>query len=107
MTVTKRTLSPVFTSRWKGNLDARVGSIVAARTLESIGRAYPGRLMDTPRYDCVPTEGIDFSGRSVKNGREDTRFWLTYILRTIVRYDALPVQITIKLHRVPGPRGCK
>jgi len=38
---------PVFMSRWKGNSDAKAGSVVAATTLESICCEYPGRLMDT------------------------------------------------------------
>ena len=43
----KRTVFPVFISRWRGNSDATAGSLVAAATLESIGHVYPGRLMDT------------------------------------------------------------
>jgi len=45
--VMKRTVFPVFMSRWKGNSDAKAGSVVAARALESIGCVYPGRLMGT------------------------------------------------------------
>jgi len=46
--VIKRTVFPVFMSRWKGNSDAKAGSVMAARTLESIAcHGYPGRLMCT------------------------------------------------------------
>jgi len=43
----RRTVFPVFMSRWKGKSDAKEGSVVAAITLESIGHEYPGRLMGT------------------------------------------------------------
>jgi len=45
--VMERTVFPVFISRWKGNSNAKAGSVVAATTLESIVCGYPGRLMDT------------------------------------------------------------
>ena len=35
--VIKRTVFPVFMSRWNGNSDAKAGSVVAATILESIG----------------------------------------------------------------------
>ena len=35
--VIKRTVFPVFMSRWKGNSDAKPGSVMAAITLESVG----------------------------------------------------------------------
>ena len=33
----KRTVSPVFMSRWMGNSDAKLGSAMAAVTFESMG----------------------------------------------------------------------
>jgi len=46
--VIKRTVFPVFMSRWKGNSDAKASSATAATTLESIAcHGYPGRLMCT------------------------------------------------------------
>ena len=45
--VLRRTVFPVFMSRWKGNSDTKAGSVAAAITLESMGQVYPGRLIDT------------------------------------------------------------
>ena len=47
VTVVKRTVFPVFISRWKGNADAKVGSVMAAVIFESVDFGYPGRLMGT------------------------------------------------------------
>jgi len=47
ITIVKRTVFPVFMSRWKGKSDVKEGSVVAAITLESIGHEYPGRLIGT------------------------------------------------------------
>ena len=50
----KRTVSPVFMSRWKGNSDARLGSLMVAITLESMGCVNPGRLMhNVPLQLCA------------------------------------------------------
>jgi len=54
MTGIKRTVFPVFISRWKGNSDEKPGSLVAAAILASMGHEYPGRLMGTiPLWLCA------------------------------------------------------
>ena len=44
MGLMKRTVFPVFMSRWKGSSDAKPGSVIAAIILESVGSVNPGRL---------------------------------------------------------------
>ena len=74
----KRTVSPVFMSRWKGNSAAIFGSLMAWITLESLGCVNPGRLIhNVPLWLCADGRyWFDWNDRSEWR-RGDIRFWLT------------------------------
>ena len=70
MTTTGRTVFPVFMSRWKGNSDAKSGSVVVAITLESRGSGNPGRLIGTIPLRLCAHGRYWFAWEDSKHGRE-------------------------------------